>query len=717
MKMKHLKHIKQKALLLFASLTIISTPAFSQFTIIKNGIEYQCSPYPNKAILTNGRNYNGELVIPASITVGEDTYPVTTIDEMAFYNCSGLTSVTIPNSVIDINYGAFSGCSNLISIDLGSSVTKIDNSAFSRCRNLTAASIPSSVTEIGSNAFSECYGLEFVSIPNSITIIDQSTFYSCKKLKSVNIPNSVTKISASAFRNCYDLASVYIPNSVTEIGSQAFEHCNKLTSVTLPNSVTKIGREAFHYCHKLKEVHISDLISWCNIDFGGWPFAGTCNLYFGEELLTELAIPDGVEQIKSFTFDNFKITSATIPNSVTKISDKAFRNAIGLTSIRFLGTTPPEGGTFNSYSTLFVPTESIDAFNAKYSNCHVVGFETQNYLDITLTQAGDLINSIRQLSEDEMRQVTKLRITGDMNGTDFLALNKLTNIIDLDLSDANIVAGGMDYYSNDNGKYSTETDCFKQYQLYALNALQSIKLPNTITTIGKNSLSKYNGLTTVIIPNSVTSICTRAFSSCENLVSVTIPNSVTQIDGEAFYDCYNLTSATIPNSVKSIGTNAFMGCLSLPSVSIGNSVTSIGISAFYDCQSLSSVTIGNSITEIGRDAFGSCNVLTEVNIHNPTPPNIESSSFSNYEATLYVPSGSKTRYWLHSVWGRFQNISEKTFSEVTNIITDNEELPTEYYNLNGNRIAIIEPDEQPRNLPSGIYIIRRGDKASKTIIR
>ena len=141
---------------------------------------------------------------------------VTTIGESAFYGCSSLTSINIPNGV-----------------------TSIGEAAFYDCISLKSITIPNSVTSIGSSAFCSCYSLTSITIPNSVTSIGSSAFCSCYSLTSINIPNSVTSIGDWAFRGCSSLTSITIPNSVTEIGSDAFYNCDRLTSITIPNSVTE----------------------------------------------------------------------------------------------------------------------------------------------------------------------------------------------------------------------------------------------------------------------------------------------------------------------------------------------------------------------------------------------------------------------------------------------------------------------------------------------
>ena len=144
------------------------------------------------------------------------------------------------------------------------------------------------------------------------------------------------------------------------------------------------------------------------------------------------------------------------------------------------------------------------------------------------------------------------------------------------------------------------------------SSLNSIEIPNSVTSIGDSAFDGCSSLNSIEIPNSVTSIGRRAFQVCINLNSIEISNSVTSIGWKVFEGCSSLNSIEIPNSVTSIGGFAFDGCRSLNSIEIPNSVTSIGIFAFADCRSLNSIEIPNSVTSIGERAFEGCNSLTDV---------------------------------------------------------------------------------------------------------
>ena len=348
------------------------------YKYINNGTELAVT-FRGSSYSSYSDEYQGNVAIPEEVTYMNKTRKVTSIRSSAFYECPGLTSVTIPNSVTSIGNYAFSYCSKLTSVTIPNSVTSIGVSAFYGCSGLTSITIPNSVTRIENNAFYNCSGLTSVTIPNSVTSIGNYAFQSCSGLTSVTIGNSVTSIGSQAFRYCSGLTSVTIPNSVTSIGDDAFLGCLGLTSVTIGNSVTSIGNDAFQYCSGLKKVIVKDIAAWCGIKFYGFysnPLYNAKHIYSDEDTeITNLIIPNSVTSIGEEAFYGCSgLTSVTIPNSVTSIGDNAFDRADISTVISLIenpftiygktsGSRTFSQNTFNN-ATLYVPKGTIDKYKA-----------------------------------------------------------------------------------------------------------------------------------------------------------------------------------------------------------------------------------------------------------------------------------------------------------------------------------------------------------------
>lgn len=167
------------------------------------------------------------------------------------------TSIQIPETidggkVKTIGANAFADCSSLTSITLPQSLTNIENLAFARCTALQNINIPQDVTNIGVSAFLRCKSLTNITIPSGVTSIKTSAFALCTSIKSIELPDHLVSIGNSAFTGCYSLESVVIPSGVTYVGEFAFSYCTSLASITLPPSVTSIGDDAFQGCTSLE---------------------------------------------------------------------------------------------------------------------------------------------------------------------------------------------------------------------------------------------------------------------------------------------------------------------------------------------------------------------------------------------------------------------------------------------------------------------------------
>ena len=521
----------------------------SDVTLIAKWLSYvNVSSYGEVTGLSSYGKTQSDIVIPREI----NGISVTSIGSWAFYGCSSLTSVTIPDSVTSIGYGAFRGCSSLMSVTIPDSVTSIGSGAFEGCP-IKVATLPASAissiqksaletvvitsgTSIPFNEFYGCTSLKSVTIPDSVTSISEYAFYGCSSLTSVTIPNSVTSIGYRAFMYCTSLTSVTIGNNVTSIGDEAFSGCTGLTSVTIGNNVTSIGDEAFYDCTSLKSVTIPDSVmsisnafrGCTNLQFNAYDNA----LYLGNVENPYLVLVKAKNQ---------SITSCVISEKTKVICDYAFWGCTSLTSVT-------------------IPDSVTSIGSSAFYGCS----------SLTNVTIPDSVTSIGSSAFQGCTGLTSIRVNSQ---------NKT-------------------YHSSGNCLIETATKT-----LIAGCKASVIPTDGSVMSIGSSAFDGCTSLTGITIPDSVTSIGYYAFRGCTGLTSVTIPNSVTSIGYYAFRGCTGLTSVTIPNSVTSIGYAAFSGCTGLTSVTIPDSVTSIGNYAFSDCTGLTSITIPNSVTSIGGYVF------------------------------------------------------------------------------------------------------------------
>lgn len=311
--------MKTKILSLFVAL--FATTTLWAYDFKYGDLYYSITGDKKEVAVTSNYGDYYELIsvsIPSFVVNDGITYSVTSIGSSAFYGCTSLTSITIPNSVTIIRSSAFEGCTGLTSVTTGNGVTSIGFKAFYGCTCLTSISIGNSVTSIKGSSFGLTDLTSVVVASGNITydsrdkcnaIIETATNTLVLGCKTTSIPNSVTSIGDCAFMDCTGLVSITIPNSVTSIGEYAFENCTALTSITIPNSVMNIGRETFLGCTSL----------------------------------TSIFIPNSVTSIGSGAFQKCKgLTSVIIGNNnELKIESYAFVECENLTSVTCYANVPP----------------------------------------------------------------------------------------------------------------------------------------------------------------------------------------------------------------------------------------------------------------------------------------------------------------------------------------------------------------------------------------
>jgi len=541
--------------------------------ITKDGLRYRVLNKSSVEVVESesnySSNYSGDIVIPASITAGNN-FSVVEIGSYAFYKCSSLTSITIPNSVTSIDYGAFMYCTSLTSITIPNGVTSINTAAFVGCTNINTVNYNavncSNVERNGGEKDLFDSSVTIINIGENVEDISPYIFGSCTMLTSVSIAtdrdvssfglcftkdgvkyhilnkNSVEVVSNGEYYSNYS-GDFVIPSNVTAggiysvvgIASSAFSNCSGLTSVTIPNSVTSIGNEAFVYCRNLKSINI----------------------------------PSSVNTIGERAFSGCNFTSVTIDcdmdvteNDIYIVKDGLRYRVLNKSSVEVVPSSRYDTGEDDvSLKDIVIPA-SITAGNT----FSVVGigkyaFEYLDLISITIPK------SITYIDEDAFF------------GTFPQSIN----------NESGVVVPLYGFTKNDlsytiNGKDSVELFRFLNYEFSG-----GVTIPQTVEFYGKTY--------------TVYGIERYAFEGISGLTSVTIPNSVTTIGRRAFEDCTSLTSISIPSSVNYIGEEAFFGCTSLKKVTCyavqppeveGEVFENLNAYLYVPCQSVESYDLHSS---------------------------------------------------------------------------------------------------------------------------
>lgn len=271
---------------------------------------------------TTASSYTGVVEIPTTVKYEGDTYTVTAIEEFAFFK-SGVTSVTLPETITSVGTYAFYSCSSISSLTLPAAVTSIGQYAFYGCSSLTSLIIPEGVTSIADWTFYGCTSLASITLPEGMTSIGESALRGTA-LVAIDIPYTVTSIAKCAFYECSALTSVVIPEGVVSIENDTFHGCSNLESVILPETVTSIGNYAFYQCEKLASVNLPSKLEY----IGGSAFCRTA--------LTSVAIPEGVTSIYYGTFSHCSsLKEVTFPVGLTEIEADAFNGCSSLKELTF----------------------------------------------------------------------------------------------------------------------------------------------------------------------------------------------------------------------------------------------------------------------------------------------------------------------------------------------------------------------------------------------
>ncbi len=539
---------------------------------------------------------SGDIVIP----YGYNGKWVRAIDSSAFYGCSKITGITIPESVNCIMPDAFANCTSLTSIVIPDSVTSLGLFAFEGCSALKSVKIGKNVETFGYSLFTECSALTELELPDSALIFDdcgieETALYqdpaNWDENGTLYIGNHLIKskgtqagtftvragtktIADGAFKNqtypekeeyTYAMTEIVLPDGLLTIGKDAFYDCSALNAITIPDSVVSIQDDF------AKTAYYQDQSHW---DDGKVLYVGN-HLIEAKDLTGSYTVRAGTKSIAPHAFDGCSGLSAiNLPDSIVSIGEYAFRDCTALVNITIPDAVKKiERRTFDGCTSL----ESI--------------------------KLGSGLETIAWVAFPDCKALKSLTIPASVTKLGYYLFENCEALESLQVEEGNKI-------------FRSEGNCILNIASNSviIAGCKTTTIPEGVTRIGVAAFYGTAAPVNVTIPDSVTEIGTCAFMNCSSLVSIKLPKNLTEIDEAMFNRCSSLESIVIPDSVTKIGRWAFDECSSLVSIELSKNLTEISEAMCSECSSLESIVIPDSVTKIGEKAFENCSALNTITI-------------------------------------------------------------------------------------------------------
>ena len=653
----------------------------------------------------------GTLRIPSSVEVYGSTYQVNALSSYAFYGCSAITEVVVPEAVSLIGSYAFYGCESLTAINIPGGVTAISNNCFQGCSNLVTIDLPKSLVTIGNNAFYGS-GITMIDIPEGVTSIGTGTFQQCKSLIEVILPSSLCSLGDNAFRNSSKISKVIARMSepfvfgttpfhgiasscglhVPEGTKEAYIEAGWTTDIfkggvvygdetlVIGDTFTKKNSDGVAITYKVTDVDnnyvqvgigakntpavdvatsgivvIPDSVECNGVNYAVATIGSYAFQNCGE--LTSVAIPQTVTYIGAYAFDACgKISEVAIPESVTGLGAYAFQST-SLTSIVIPnGITSIPASAFRSCSALAsvtLPVSLTAIGDNAFRQCAVL--ETIE-LPATLENVGTEAFRGSGLQEIYARMSSPFTISGD----EFKGLPETCGLHVPDgTKEAYIAAGWTKDVFKGGIVYGDDTPT-GGYQ-FKVTTVEGVELLMAILDVDEKTVQVGTGT----YPNTTCDPNTTG--------TITIPGMV-ELNGEqwivkhissyAFAEYTGITAVNVPETVTDIYMYSFYGCTALKDVVMPEGVTALGYAVFYNCTSLKELTLPATMNYLGDYAIGNCTALKNLYVLNPVAYEFKENTFYglNAKCVLHVPEGTIDAYheagWTEGEGGIFFKIVE-----------------------------------------------------------
>jgi len=660
-------------------------------TVTQGGLTYTLNTDGYTASVSgyNAATLTAQCTIPATVTYNDAVYTVTAIGNAAFYNCTGLTSVTFADgSQLDtIGEYAFYGCSSLSTIAFPASLKVIKKDAFSYS-GLTSITLGAELDSVGNLAFYGCNALTTVqwNSPN-LKYTDNGGWYlfaNNTSIQSVTFGNTVEIVPDYAFQNCTGLATVSFADGsqLDTIGEYAFYGCSSLSTIAFPASLKVIKKRAFYNSGLTSITLGAELDSVGNFAFYG------CNALTTVQWNSPNLKYTNNDGWYLFA-NNTSIQSVTFGNTVEIVPDYAFQNCTGLSTVSFAEGSQLD--TIGEYAFEGCSSLSTIAFPASLKVIKKYAF--YNCSGLTSITLGAELDSVGNFA--------------------FYGCNALTtvqwNSPNLKYTDN----GGWYLFANNTSiqsvTFGNTVEIVPDYAFQNCTGLSTVSFAegSQLDTIGEYAFEGCSSLSTIAFPASLKVIKKYAFYNCSGLTSITLGAELDSVGNFAFYGCNALTtvqwnspnlkytnnggqylfanntsiqSVTFGSTVEVVPYGAFRNCTGLTTVSFadGSQLDTIGEIAFEGCSSLSTIALPASLKVIKEYAFYGCSNLTSITSNAQVPPTMGTDVWAEVPTTavVTVPCGTLSVYRNDTDWGNeFSDIREDVPYSIT-VTSTNEAMGT-----------------------------------------
>lgn len=645
----------------------------------------------------NQINFWKNIEVPSTIEFENEVYTVTKIAEKAFYKCTEIETIKLPNTIKEIGSNAFYFSTKLKSITLQEGIKTINSGAFGCCISLKEIKLPSTVKSIGTNAFIDCKLLTRINIPGDCEFIGNDAFSWCISLSALQIEDGEKPINlgyATSFGPLWQahMEPYYYPKTFYR---GLFNDC--------PLKELYIGRDLkydnvlnikspFESCYYReddslgKPIILRDGRSYDKVCFGGNVTDIHAYLFY-DAVIPEIVLPDNLRRIGNYAFYNaVDQKTLLIPERCDSIGEFAFKSKDNPQTLKYLECKAQMPPKINEYSFYMASPVVSVPYGTRDVYCSSNNWDKYKYLDssdelveIDVKYANSLYGRLSFL-DYEPQGIYRLKLTGVLGADDWNVIMQMSNLYELDLSNTNVedispiqsLASRLVYFEFPQGVKTISSDLFYNTKLKG-----TIRIPQSCELIETNAFSK--SLIEEVIISGPTTVESSAFSYCDYLSKINISGGANLLES-SFSNIYKfenpkagLETLIIGDRVK-VNKNAFLNCKHLTHIIINDRVDTLYNYAFQNCDNIKKLTYNGSVSYIEGNPIPSVSLDTlEIN-------DINGWMLSSFSAPVSNPMSQASNIYING-----KNNYDLVVPDSINVVSN-----YAFYNCNALNSAIIQ---------------------------